>query len=234
MSLLPITLGVRQSPDAQASGGKRKTLKKDQLKALHAKVLERDHFTCRYCGFASKQFQRVIPKDWAASGQEEAELVTACVFCEQCFALESVAPMGSGVLIWLPDISQAALHHIMRAIYAARAHGDAMPEKIRTCAQRAFDVILHARGEAKRRIGTDDPAALASVFLESIDAGTYAKRGHKLAGIRLMPLDRRLSLSSDADQFPRMATYWISPDGPFGQYAPEKWEHMARFAQKAA
>jgi hypothetical protein len=139
--------------------------------------------------------------------------------------------MASGALVWLPDISQVALNHVMRAVYASRAHGDAMPEKIRTAAQRAFDVLLHARGEAKRRIGTDDPGILASVMLESLDNAAYAKRGQKLQGLKLLPLDRRMS--GDTDQFPRMVTYWISKEGPFGDLSPEKWEPLAKFAKGA-
>src|SRR5262245_27044306 len=203
MSLLPITLGVRRTPDAQGNGGKRKSLSKDQLKKKSQQALERDNFSCRYCGFSSPQYQKAIPKDWQGD-LAEAELVTACTFCEQCVALDIAGQMASGALVWLPDISQVALNHIMRAVYASRAHGDAMPEKIRSASQRAFDVLLHARGEAKRRIGTDDPGVLASVMLESLDNATYAKRSQKLQGLKLLPLDRRIS--GDSDQFPRMIT----------------------------
>jgi intracellular multiplication protein IcmJ len=230
MSLLPITLGVRRTPDAQGTGGKRKSLDRSQLKKHTQQALERDNFTCRYCGFYSRQYQKAIPKDWQGD-PVSSELVTACTFCEQCLALDLAGQMGSGTLVWLPDISQLALNNIMRAVYASRAHGKDMPEKIRNTAQRAFDVILHARGEAKRRIGTDDPGILASVMLEGLNDAAYAKRSEKLQGLKLMPLDRRIG--GESDQFPRMVTYWISKEGPFGDLAPEKWESMAKFAQAA-
>ncbi|MBI3418644.1 MAG: type IV secretion protein DotN [Proteobacteria bacterium] len=236
MSLLPITLGVRRNLDAQGNGGKRKSLKKGTLKNLVQQTLERDKHTCRYCGFTSKQYQKAIPKDWAASDLAAGELVTACVFCDQCLALETVGPMASGVLIWLPEISQAALHHLIRAVYAARAHGDKLPEKIRSCAGRAFDVLLHARGEAKRRIGTDEPSVLASVMLENVAEAAYLKRGEKLQGLRLLPLDRRIVANGggELDQFPRIISYWISPEGPYGAMPPEKWETLNRFAKQGA
>ncbi|HVY12658.1 MAG TPA: type IV secretion protein DotN, partial [Alphaproteobacteria bacterium] len=90
MSLLPITLGVRRQLDAQGSGN-RKPVKQARLKQLMKQTLERDNYTCRYCGFSSKHYQRVIPKDWASTDYASAELVTACAFCEQCMALETVA-----------------------------------------------------------------------------------------------------------------------------------------------
>jgi intracellular multiplication protein IcmJ len=233
MSLLPITLGVKRHADAQGIGGKTKPLKKGQLKEKIQQTLERDQYTCRYCGFQSRQYQKAIPKDWAAGDYASAELVTACPFCEQCFALETVGPMASGALVWMPDISQGLLNHVMRAVYAAKAHGEAMPAKMRDCAQRALDVFTHAKGEAKRRIGTDDPAVLASVLLEGVEEPAYRKRADKLSGLRLMPLDRRIvqGQTADADQFPKMAQYWISADGPFGNIPPEKWESLASFAK---
>jgi intracellular multiplication protein IcmJ len=233
MSLLPITLGVRRTLDAQDSG-KRKTLKKAQLKSLFQRTLEKDKYTCRYCGFASQQFQKAMPKDWVGD-YADSELVTACAFCEQCFALDTVGAMGSGTLVWLPEISQAALHHIARAVYGARALGEKLPQKMHSAAQRAFDVLLHARGEAKRRIGTDDPAVLASVLLEAVDEKTYKRRGEKLQGLRLLPLDRRITgQGSDPDQFPKMVSYWTSSEGPLGNVSPEKWELLAKFAKGTA
>jgi intracellular multiplication protein IcmJ len=237
MSLLPITLGVKRHADAQGSGGgkKRKPLSKSQLSKIIQETLRKDSFTCRYCGFSSKQFQKAIPKDWAVSDPRDGEMVTACIFCEQCFSLEGVGPMGSGTLIWLPEISQAHLNHIMRAIYAARAQIDVAPETIKDCADRAFDVLFNRRGEAKRRIGTDDPMVLAAALLENAGDKSYKDRAAKLEGVRLMPLDKRMvpnAQGAETDQFPAIITYWVSPDGPFGKLPPEKWADLLDMGDK--
>src|SRR5262249_9536517 len=157
--------------DAQGSGGdKRRALSKAQISKLLQATLQKDAYTCRYCGFTSRQFQKAIPKDWGMSDPREGELVTACLFCEQCFALETVANMVSGALIWLPEITQAELNHMTRAIYVMRAAGESAPENIRASADRAFEILFNRRGEAKRRIGTDDPSVLAAALLESLDS----------------------------------------------------------------
>jgi intracellular multiplication protein IcmJ len=240
MSLLPITLGVKRSFDAKGNGGGtdkksesknkagRKALSKDQMSKLVMQTLEKDNYSCRYCGFISKQYQKVIPMDWAATDLRDAEAVTACPFCEQCFMLENVGAMGSGTLIWMPEISQAALNHIMRAVYASRAQIDTAPDYVKDCADRAFEVIFNRRGEAKRRIGTDDPVVLAAALLENIADKYYTKRGLKLDGIRLMPLDKRMmpTKTGEQDQFPNIIMYYVSPEGPFGSYPVEKWEEL--------
>ncbi len=229
MSLLPITLGVRRGAGAQESGGR--PARKGTRKQLRKQTLERDGFTCRYCGFTSGQFQKVIPKDWEA----DAEMVTACLFCEQCLSLENVTPMNSGVLVWLPELGQAALNHVMRAVYASRAFGAAIPDSIHACAQRAYDVLLHARGDAKRRIGTDDPAVLASALFEGMSDRNYQARGAKLQGLRLMPLDRRMVWQNggETDVFPQIIEYYVSESGPFGKLSPEKWLSLKSFLKAA-
>ncbi|MDX1922108.1 MAG: hypothetical protein SFW65_03135 [Alphaproteobacteria bacterium] len=242
MSLLPITLGVKRNLDAQQSGAagkpkRRKPLSKSEFSKIVQHTFEKDSFTCCYCGFKAKQFQKAIPKDWAVNDPRDSEMVTACIFCEQCFNLESVGPMASGTLIWLPEISQATLHHIMRAVYASRAQMDIAPENIRNCADRTFEVLFNRRGEAKRRIGTDDPMVLAAALLENVSEETFRKREEKFNGIRLMPLDKRMIPSAsgkDNDQFPRIIEYWVSSEGPLGNMPPATWEAMQLGITKAA
>lgn len=242
MSLLPITLGVKRNLGAQQSGAagkpkRRKPISKSELSKLIQQTLEKDSYTCCYCGFQAKQFQKAIPKDWAVNDPRDSEMVTACIFCEQCFALETVGPMASGTLIWLPEISQATLHHIMRAVYASRAQMDIAPENIKNCADRTFEVLFNRRGEAKRRIGTDDPMVLAAALLENVNEETFHKREEKFSGIRLLPLDKRMIPSNtgkDNDQFPRIIEYWVSDEGPLGNMPPANWEGLQLGITKAA
>ncbi|NDE90332.1 MAG: type IV secretion protein DotN [Alphaproteobacteria bacterium] len=241
MSLLPITLGVKRTLDAQQSGAakpkRRKPLSKAEFSKLVQQTFEKDSYTCCYCGFQSRQFQKAIPKDWAVTDPRDSEMVTACIFCEQCFNLENVGPMASGTLIWLPEISQASLHHMMRAVYACRAQIDIAPEDIKNCADRAFEVLFNRRGEAKRRIGTDDPMVLAAALLENIKEETFRSRDEKIKGIRLMPLDKRMIPSAsgkDNDQFPRIIEYWVSDEGPLGNLPPDTWPALQASITKAA
>ena len=96
--------------------------------------------------------------------------------------------MRSGVLLWLPEISQSDLHHMARAIYVARISQGPIAE----AARRALDALMKRREAVRSRIGTDDPYILSTVFKDYLSDNHYMSRSSKIEGIRLFPLDRRI------------------------------------------
>ncbi|MDR3423518.1 MAG: type IV secretion protein DotN [Alphaproteobacteria bacterium] len=212
MSLLPLTLGVGSTFGAGGEGPVGAL-----SKAGTEKILARDDFTCRFCGFRSRQYQRVVPV--------EGGYATACGFCEQTLNLERAGVMGSGVLIWLPEITQAELNHIARAIYVARAEeGGEMAD----VATRALNALTARRIEAKKRLGSDDPFLLATVLHENLNNRERPAAIAKLEGIRLLPLDKYMvrSQSGNVNGFPKIVKFWRSPSGPFAQLPTGEWKDM--------
>ncbi len=211
MALFPISLGVRRSADAERPS------KNSHLKSQLEKTLRRDDFCCRFCGFRAEQYQRVVPYKEAGN----PPLATACSFCELCFALEQAGLTGAGTLIWLPEIGQAELHHIMRAVYIARA----AKGELAAAASRTFEALMARRAEAKKRLGSDDPLLLATVMHESLTDEEYSNINARIEGIRLLPLDKRLvrTRKGDINQFPQMVKYWMSPEGPFAECPVGQW-----------
>ena len=139
--------------------------------------------------------------------------------------------MGGGVLIWLPEITQAELNHIARAIYVARADetGDTAD-----AATRALDALMSRRTEAKKRLGSDDPMLLATVLHENLTESERAEAIRKLEGVRLMPLDKHMvrGRNGDTNGFPQIVKFWRSPSGPFASVPTSEWQ--ALFAKVAA
>lgn len=223
-----IVLGVRRSSKGAAASRQaaKSGVTTAEWPALRDNVLRRDKFACHYCGFTAKKFQRVHFRNGEPTVLAAENLVTACIFCEQCFELESVTKMHSGTLIWLPEISQTDLHHLCRALYVARLHDDHALSKQ---AQAVLEQLLARRVEAKKRIGTDDPTVLATALFEQMDDATYAARAEKLEGVRLLPLSRRLSSSGagEKDHFPDIIKYWTSDEGPFADSTPDKMIALA-------
>ena len=98
------------------------------------RVLKRDQYTCRYCGFQSQKLQEIINRDQNYRNNRLDNLVTACSFCAQCFFLEAVgkSDFGGGVLVYLPEISQNdlnALCHVLFSSMASGNHADEMNSK---------------------------------------------------------------------------------------------------------
>ncbi len=129
--------------------------------------------------------------------------------------------MRSGVLIWLPELSQAALNHIARSIYIARISPGQMADAGRT----ALQVLTDRREQAKQHLGTDDPATLSTVLQDYLEEDDYDRARAKMQGLRLLPLDRRIIHEADIEfnQFPQILAYWRSKDGPFNGYLPATW-----------
>lgn len=231
MASIPIILGIaRKSGDrgkAPGAPGRPKILTPDLKKA----VFDRDQHVCQCCGFKSEKYQEVHYLDHDRTNLAMDNLATLCVFCHQCFNLDQVSVMRSGVLVWLPEIDQATLHHVVRAIYVARISQGPMAE----AARKVLDILMSRREEAKRRIHTDDPYVLASVMKDYLTGRNYGERGIKLEGVRLFPLDRRLIREGDLEfnQFPQILAYWRSKDGPFGNRAPGMWIELYRDALRS-
>ncbi|MBS0350580.1 MAG: type IVB secretion system protein IcmJDotN [Proteobacteria bacterium] len=94
------------------------------------RVLQRDRFTCCYCGFQAKQLQEVINLDGNYLNNRLDNLVTACNFCAQCFFLEVVgkSDFGGGVLIYLPEISQNELNALCHVLFTMMTSGNSHDE----------------------------------------------------------------------------------------------------------
>ena len=223
-----LILGIAKTGGPKtASGGAKKLPKK-----LKEKILERDAHTCQYCGFEAKKYQEIHFKNHDKTDHQEDNLTTACIFCQQCFNLQDVNEMRSGALLWLPEIEQADLHHIARAIYVARISQGPVAEAARS----ALDTLMARREEAKKRISTDDPYILSMVMGDYLSAKHYQKRTEKLDGIRLFPLDRRIIKEAELEfnQFPQILAYWRSKDGPFGGKTPPQWLSLYQDIKNAA
>lgn len=235
MDLHPITLGIaRPDPRKRAGSAKNKdgagqnkssagpsSVASKIPAEIKTKIFERDHYTCRCCGFKSQKYQEIHALDNYYANLNEKNLITTCIFCHQCFNLETIGTMRSGVLIWLPEIDQAHLHNIARAIYVARISQGPIAE----AARKILDILMERREEVKKRISTDDPHILATVLSDYLGYQHYSLREKKLDGVRLFPLDRRIIKEAELEfnQFPQILAYWRSKDGPFGGKTPQKW-----------
>lgn len=242
MGLYPIELGIARPVVKQAGSAAKDSGAGNGSASLGGaqkippetkqNIFERDDYTCQCCGFKSKKYQEILHKNSIPTDLRPDNLLTVCIFCHQCFTMDTVSQMRSGVLIWLPEIDQATLHHIARAIYVARISQGPVAD----AARRGLDILMNRREEVKRRIQTDDPYILSTVLKDYLGVKHYHMRGKKLEGVRLLPLDRRIIKEADLEfnQFPQILAYWRSKDGPFGGKTPPQWISIYQEIQRAA
>lgn len=229
MDFYPIELGVTRAASLARKTQNRAVINSGSVSPsgkhldneLKQKIFERDEFSCVCCGFNSLKYQQILFKDGDFFNIKESNLATACIFCHQCFHIDTVNDMKSGVLLWLPEVPQWQLHHMARAIYVARISQGPIAD----AARNVLDILMSRRTEAVARITTDDPYILATVMKDYLLPGHYKMRGKKLEGIRLFPLDRRLIKEAELEfnQFPQILAYWRSKNGPFAGRAPTEW-----------
>lgn len=216
--LLPLSLSVNRR------GGTPPAVSDSAFQAVRNRVLERDQYACRYCGFVAKKYQEIHFLSGNYKDISDQNLVTACIFCHQCLNLDRAGAMNSGMLIFAPEIDQVTLHHLARAIYVARRTQGPMADSARM----AMNALLSRKDEAIARLGSDSPRLLAAVMRELLDPNAYKRRMAVLDGIRLMPLDKRLIKEEDFefDQFPQILAFWRSTNGPYGKTLPPTWPAM--------
>lgn len=187
-------------------------------------IFERDDHTCQYCGFKSDKYQKLLFTGENAEKVAKTDFNTACTYCYQCFHIDKIPQMQSGTIIWLPEISQAELNNITRAIYIARITQGPMADAARD----ALEILMRRKEEAVNKLGTDDPRILATIFQDFMEGKEYAFRNKRIDGFRIMPLDRRLVREGELEfnQFPQMLAYWRSSNGPYGPTPPRSWPEM--------
>ncbi len=230
MKKQPIVLSISRSGASVVSESGQKLPPLSSV--IRQKVFERDDNTCHFCEFKSLKYQEVHFLNMNPADTRIDNLVTACIFCQQCFNLDHVYQMRSGVLVWLPEMPQADIHNIARAIYVARISQGPVADASR----KALEIIMKRREEVVNRIGTDDPYILASVMRDYLTDRHYERRKEKLTGVRLFPLDRRIIKEADLEfnQFPQILAYWRSKDGAFSGRMPQNWVAVYKELSKAA
>ena len=139
----------------------------DKFKPFEQRVLLRDAYTCRFCGFQARLHQQIINIDHDYTNNNVDNLATACCFCAQCFFVESVGVggYGGGTLIDLPEMSQIELNSLCHVLFCSITNDTGY----KTSAQTIF-LGLKMRSQAMENRfgeGSSDPATFGHLILDS-------------------------------------------------------------------
>ena len=160
--------------------------------------------SCPFCGVRLADGREPF---LCADGSEEA----SCVPCSLVRHLERETIAEEAVLIWLPDLSPAALNalpHVVHrrlategALYLAASPFAVTWSEIPNPALEAIRAIEMRREEAERRFGTSSPRVLAEALMRA-KADLYADRARRLGGLRLW--SRGKFFVDGEDVYPRL------------------------------
>jgi hypothetical protein len=177
-------------------------------------VFDRDGYSCRFCGHRAVGWQEIFHLDGDHANWSLANLATACVLCHSAQHLGRPTITQELMLIWLPDMSQAALNTVVRRIHlrlhahGERAHLEAQPRSENPqvhAALRAYRALAAEAATVKRRIHTHCAHELGAALL----VASEQERVHHdvlLGGIRLLHQGRRFHGSLDI--YPQILSAW--------------------------
>lgn len=158
----------------------------ERFRAFEEKILRRDQYACRFCGFQAKVFQEVVNLDGDYTNNRPQNMLTACCFCAQCFFLESVGVggYGGGTLIYLPEMPQAQLNSICHVLFCAITNDTGYKNTAQTI-YRSFK-FRSQMVEDKFGEGTSDPAIFGQLLIDTNPVSDEVK-AKLFKNLRLLP-----------------------------------------------
>ncbi len=169
---------------------------------LEQEVMARDNNSCRYCGFRCDKHQVVVNRNQNYNSKHNVidNMVTACVFCAQCFLLDGLTTDGNsgGWIIYLPEINQADLNNFCKTLFTSLLSNSAYKGKLQTTY-----LSLQDRAQVVEEIfGADSSNPF--VFAQGvIDTGIGSAQFKH-------PLMQKLRLLPDRKFFTEEIQYWKS------------------------
>jgi len=190
-----------------------------ELTRQRPRIFKRDRTACCACGFRSGKYQEIHHLNDDHTDHRPANLAAICPFCHGYFHIGRAGLTGEAELIWLPELPAWQLSHLARAIFV----GMHLDSEMRPAAENLYSALRVRADDARRRLGTSDPADLGEALL-ALEDEAYERRADMLDGVRLLPLGRKYA--GDEDIFPAMLDYYVSNKGPFGRLPPESWPEL--------
>lgn len=215
---------------------------------MRRRALERDDFSCRFCTFRSPKWQEVHHFNDDHHDNRLENLVTTCQYCHMCQHIGLWGSKREAVLIWLPEMTQVELNHLVRTIQVARVWSGLRQAEansaVATHQQKAAAVSARTIGDAaagafaalKARTDranevfkTSDAQDLANVLMLAPDE-VFQRKDSWTQGMRLLPLGTRKVGEEDVSI--KWLETWMGPGGPYAGARPDTWAGLYNIALK--
>lgn len=193
---------------------------------LFTKIIKRDKYTCKACGFQSRRFMEVHHRDHNHNNNAPENLATICPLCHMSMHMGRAGAQGEAVLIWLDPthqaLDQASLNNLVRTSVVSNRYIHAVSDASRNLLS---DLARHT-SIAERIVGTSRPEVLADAILK-LPEEAHRKRFELFDGVRMLWTGKLYRRGKDIA--PEMISYMaFDPGGPFGGNDPERWTPLYR------
>ena len=149
-------------------------------------VLNRDNFTCRFCGFKATKYQEVHHLDDNHQNNDQTNLLTVCNLCHMVHHLGLCGMKGAGFIAAIPELTQVEVNQIARNYFVAAMIGDQNTKDRLT----GLYALFRARADGMKVVFGDDlsdPLRYAQA-LSALDDKAYASAVSSCSGlIRVVP-----------------------------------------------
>jgi len=173
--------------------------------------------SCQFCGFDAAGWQEPFHRDGNHADAAAGSIVSACPLCHLCQHLDRPHIHEEAALIWLPEMSQAAVIALARGVHLVlHAHGEpahmdrGIPVRDTTdvkSAWAAYDALRKRSQSAQERLGTASPLDLSAALL-GLSPAALKRGGVLLRGLRLLPLGRLYHGRHDV--YPQILIAWAA------------------------
>lgn len=151
----------------------------ENVRVHYGKILRRDNHTCQYCGFRSELYQEIHHINHNHADFDVNNLVCACTLCHRSFHLNALHIAKAAELIFFPELTQAEVNHLCRALAVAKYRGHDVFTGQHPIAKHAFDTVwtnnMAGRISPVRNIMGDDMlmnlSAFAQILIDLQQAG---------------------------------------------------------------
>jgi intracellular multiplication protein IcmJ len=190
---------------------------------IRPSILERDNYTCQYCGFRSKKFQHIHHLDDDHDNNSEKNLITACPLCHMSQHIGFAGVKGMGTLIYLEqeshgefklNLTQEKLNNLVRLLWVRQ--DDKINKEASIQATDYLKRLEQARVDADKVIGTCDPILVGNTLRE-LSEEDYLSRDVALGNVFFLPFK---------EGFLREHKYW--KENRFNKVTKQDWSKIAK------
>lgn len=175
----------------------KEALNHKQIAHFRQSILVRDNHTCKFCGFHSQKFMDSAPKDGNPYHLSNENMVTACTFCNLSLNTGAIGGNEKGLIIFLPQLSQAELNWLVHACALSQKNGG----RLSTVSTALYGELesLALKADSIWGEGISSPTSLTGVFY-SLSTQHYKVRNQLFYGLRFLP---------NIDLFENEIDYWF-------------------------